>query len=137
MKKFLGIVLLCATIVFAFSSCSKSEEEDAFDYPMSTLYGKWEGTAICYDGNWIDISSWYFEDLSFSIEFNADGTYYGRGLWGNGAGTYKATGRSIITYVDGQRYLTYYVKSLSNSIAEITMYDNNGSHVDLRVKKVK
>ena len=62
--------------------------------------------------------------------------YYGEGFFGTGYGTYKAVGKDITTYIDGEKYLTYYVKSLSNDNAEITMYDNNGDSMDLRVKKV-
>ena len=45
--------------------------------------------------------------------------------------------KNITTYVDGEEYLTYYVKSLSDDKAEITMYDNSGDSMDLRVKKVR
>ena len=103
---------------------------------MENLYGKWEGTGIYYEGEWIDLSNWMYQELSFSIRFNEDGTYYGEGFLGTGHGTYKAVGKNITTYVDGEKYLTYYVKSLSNDKAEITMYDNSGDSMDLRVKKV-
>lgn len=134
MKKLLGLMLLCATMVLSLSSCS--DDEETFDYPMENLYGKWESTGIYYDGEWIDLSNWMYQELSFSIRFNEDGTYYGEGFFGTGHGTYKAVGKNITTYVDGEKYLTYYVKSLSNDKAEITMYDNIGDRMDLRVKKV-
>lgn len=133
MKKLFGLMLLCTTMVLSFSSCS---DDETFDYPMETLYGKWVGSEIYYDGEWIDLSNWMYQKLSFSISFNEDGTYYGEGFFGTGYGTYKAVGKDITTYIDGEKYLTYYVKSLSNDNAEITMYDNNGDSMDLRVKKV-
>jgi len=133
MKKLFGLMLLCATMFLSLYSCS---DDETFDYPMETLYGKWEGTGIYYEGEWIDLSNWMYQELSFSIRFNEDGTYYGEGFFGNGHGTYKAVGKNITTYVDGKKYLTYYVKSLSNDKAEITMYDNSGDSMDLRVKKV-
>lgn len=134
MKKLFRIMLLCATVIFAFSSCSKDE---TFDYPMNDLYGKWEGTGIYYKGEWIDLSNWMYQELSFAITFKKDGTYYGEGFFGTGYGTYKAVGKNITTYVDGEKYFTYYVKSLSNDKAEITMYDNSGDSMDLRVEKTE
>lgn len=135
MKKLFGFMLV-ATIALSFYSCSNSDKE-VFDYPMKTLYGKWEGTGIYYNDEWIDLSNWMHKNLCFSISFNEDGTYYGEGFFGTGYGTYKTEGKNIITYVDGEKYLTYYVKSLSNDKAEITMYDNSGDSMNLRVKKVK
>lgn len=110
MKKLFGLMLLCATMVLSLYSCS---DDETFDYPMEILYGKWEGTGIYYEGEWIDLSNWMYQELSFSIRFNEDGTYYGEGFFGTGHGTYKAVGKNITTYVDGEKYLTYYVKSLS------------------------
>lgn len=105
---------------------------------METLYGKWEGTEIYDGGEWLDLSNWMYQKLSFSISFNEDGTYYGEGFFGTGYGTYKAIGKIITTYINGEKYLTYYVKYLSNdNKAEITMYDNSGDSMDLRVKKVR
>ena len=134
MKKYLLLMLLCVTMVFSFSSCS--DDEDAFDYPMETLYGTWKGTGIYYEDKWLDLSEWQYQDLAFSIQFKRDGTYYGKGFFGPGKGTYKAVGKKITTYVNGKKYLTYYVTSLSDNEAQIVMYDNDGESMALRVKKV-
>ena len=71
-------MLLCATMVLSLYSCS---DDETFDYPMEILYGKWEGTGIYYEGEWIDLSNWMYQELSFSIRFNEDGTYYGEGFF--------------------------------------------------------
>ena len=134
MKKILCMMLLCATMI-GFSSCSK-DDDAGFDYPMDTLYGTWEGTGIYYNGSWIDpTSSWIYSDLQFSITFYSNGKYYGEGFFGTGGGTYKASGNTITTYVDGKKYLTYKIKSLTSIKAEITMYDDTGDSLDLRVTK--
>lgn len=85
-------MLLCAILVLSFSSCSNDEE--TFDYSIEFLYGKWEGTEIYYKGEWLDLSNWMYQKLSFSISFNEDGTYYGEEFFGTGYGTYKAVGKT-------------------------------------------
>ena len=135
MKKLIGMMLLCATMVLSFASCSN--ENDDFDYPIEMIYGKWEGVGVFYNGKWLDLTDWMYQELAFSIRFNEDGTYYGEGFFGNGYGTYKAVGKNIITYIDGQKYFTYQIKSLTADNAEITMLDNSGDTMDIRVRKVK
>lgn len=65
MKKLFGLMLLCATMVLSLYSCS---DDETFDYPMETLYGKWEGTGIYYEGEWIDLSNWMYQELSFQLD---------------------------------------------------------------------
>ena len=95
-----------------------------------------ETLGIYYDGEWIDpTSNWLYEDLKFSITFYEDGKYYGKGFFGTGNGTYKTKGNTITTYVDGEIYLTYEVKSLNTTNAEVTMFDNSGDSMQLRLRK--
>lgn len=131
MKRFLSILILTITSLGIFYSCTKLEK---FDYPMDTLCGTWEGTAIKIDGEWQDITSSIFQKLHFSITFHSDGTYYGKGYFGNGSGTYKAFGKTIETYVDGELYFTYHVNSMNGSTAELTM-SAKGSGIEIRVRK--
>lgn len=135
MKKVFLLSVLLIGFVFAFTSCSK-EDDPKFDYPMETLYGNWEGTGIYVDGDWIDPTNWLYTKFAFSIKFNSDGTYSGKGYFGNGSGTYKAEGNVIYTYVDGKEYAKYTVKSLSNNKAELTMsMEGSNETLDLRVEK--
>ncbi len=129
-KQTLSLLLFLATCVF-LTSCSK----DDFNYPMETLYGTWDGTAVYVNGHWIDITDSYYKSFQFSITFYSDGEYYGRGFFGNGSGTYKATGNTITTYVNGEIYLTYEIKSLTNNKAELTMFDRSGDSMPIRVSK--
>lgn len=99
--KRVGLALLLMLFTIEFSSCSK-DGEPTFNYPMEMLYGTWDGTGIYLDNEWIDVNSYWYKDLTFSISFYKNGDYYGSGFFGNGFGTYKASGNTIETYVDGE-----------------------------------
>lgn len=134
MKKFLSMTLLFTAMFLTFSACSNDDDE--FDYPMDTLYGTWEGISINIDGSWTDITEYPFTKFAFSIKFNSDGTYIGKGYYGNGSGTYTAKGKTIITYVNGKEYLRYDIKSLTNNVAELSMtVDGSGESIIVKVKK--
>lgn len=133
--KRLGIVLL-AIFAIGLSSCSKDDDQPAFDYPLETLYGTWEGTGIFLDNEWIDVTSYWYKDLAFSISFYENGAYYGSGFFGNGSGTYKAYGKTIETFVDGEYYLTYTIVSLTDANAEVVMSEKGSTEtIRLRVRK--
>jgi heat shock protein HslJ len=130
MKKFLIAFVAVFTLL---CSCSK-DDGNKFDYPMDTLCGTWEGIAVKTDSEWIDITGSAFSRLQFSITFHSDGTYYGKGYFGTGGGTYKAFGKTIETYVDGELYYTYHVNSMTSNQAELTM-SAKGSSLEIRVQK--
>lgn len=134
MKKMLSMMLIIASLV-GFSSCSK-DDEDGFDYPMETLYGTWEGTDVYIGGKWYDITSYWYSDFQFSITFYNNGKYYGRGYFGNGSGTYTATGNTIKTYVNGEPYYEYEVISLNNDKAHLYMgVKGSDEKIQIKVKK--
>lgn len=133
------LCLLLLSTLFMLTSCQK---EPAFNYPMETLYGKWDGTDVKTSSGWVNIESSYFSDYQFSITFYEDGSYYGRGYFGNGAGTYTASANTIITYVNGKEYYRYDVISLSNNIAHLRMYHQGEtmaetSEIEIKVKKAQ
>lgn len=132
--KFLMVILAVMTAVFSFSSCSKEKKDNKFNYSLDTLCGTWEGIAVKTDNEWIDITSPIYEQFNFSITFYSNGTYYGKGYFGNGSGTYKAFGNTIETYVGGEVYFTYHVNSMTGSEAELTM-SRKGSSIEIRVRK--
>jgi hypothetical protein len=80
MKKFLSMTLLLTAMFLTFSACSS--DDDDFDYPMDTLYGSWEGISINVNGGWVNITEYPYTKFAFSINFNSDGTYSGRGYLG-------------------------------------------------------
>ena len=134
MKKMLSMMLIMASLV-GFTSCSE-EDDDGFDYPLETLYGTWSGTDVYVDGKWYDITSYWYSDLQFSITFYQNGNYYGKGYFGNGSGTYTASGNTIRTYVNGKPYYVYEVISLSNDKAHLYMgMDGSNEKLQIKVKK--
>lgn len=132
MKKVFSMMLLLATIAIIFPSCS--DDEDAPDAGIrENIVGTWVATSVKFeDSNWIDITN--MPSLSLSITFNSDGSYYGRGALGNGGGTYTISGNVIKTYVNGELYGTYVVKSLSDNQAELSL-SMDGSTMDIRATK--
>lgn len=134
MKKIFSLMLLCAACVCVFSSCSKEEEN--FDYPMEVLYGTWEGTEMKVKDKWIDLTNIFYSQFAFSITFYSDGTYTGKGYFGNGNGTYKAEGDKIYTYVDGEEYFVYKIKSLKDNKAELLMgVTGSDDWIEIKVEK--
>ena len=130
MKK--SVLLMFAVIAMVLSGCSK--DDDDFSYPMDNIYGTWVGTSVKVNGDWVDITKYPYTKFGFSIEFNKDGTYYGKGYFGNGNGTYKANKNTIRTYIDGEEYARYDIKSLSGDKAELTM-TMDGESMDVKVEK--
>lgn len=107
---------------------------------MDVLYGTWQGTDVKTQNGWVNIENSYFSDVQFSITFYEDGSYYGRGYFGNGAGTYTASGKTIVTYVNGKEYYRYDVISLEGDRAHLLMYHKGEtmaetSEVEIKVKK--
>jgi len=134
MKRFITLlaIIIASTVI---SSCQK-EDAWTFNYPKETLCsGTWQGKAVNASGYWIDITSSAYSKFQFSIRFNTDGTYYGKGYFGTGSGTYKATGNTITTYVDGELFYTYEVISMTGNEAELTMTGKSGSSMGIRVAK--
>ena len=134
MKRLVKILfssILLLSLNLTLFSCSKIN----FDYPLDDLYGTWEGTDICVDGKWYSLENPAFKNLRFSITFHEDGTYYGKGAFGTGAGTYELDGKTITTFVNDQEFLKYVIKSLVGNRAELTMYDRSSS-MEIKVKKI-
>lgn len=116
-------------MMVGFASCEK--EGDGFS--VSQIIGTWEATQCKVDGEWINIPS--YSDLSITMTFYDDGRYYGKSdIFGTGWGTYKLSGNTIRTYIDGELLYTYYIKSLTNTFAEISM-SNGKSTIDFRLSK--
>ena len=133
MKKIFLMWMLVFAAVVSFSSCS-DDDESKFDYPMDTLYGTWEVTEIMAGGTWYDVTKYPYDKFAMSISFKSDGTYYGSGYLGNGSGTYTAEGKTIVTYVSGEEYVRYTVKSLTSNTAELSMLMGEGS-IDVKARK--
>lgn len=134
MKNVIFTMLLCA--VTFFTSCSK-DEDDLIS--KNNIVGTWEARQIKVDGDWIAIPS--NSKYSMSVTFYEDGRYYGESdFFGTGYGTYNISGNSIKTYVDGEYMYTYQVNNITDSMAEVTMIDedsSSGESLNIRLNKTK
>ena len=118
---------LIAIVSLSFVSCS-----DDSDSPYSSdIVGTWKLTEVktSQSGSYI---SWPFEATYAS--FNSDGTYYGRGYFGYGSGTWKAKGNKVSTYVDDELFITYEILSVSGNNAELKMIID-GEAICIKCKK--
>lgn len=123
MKRTLLATITLLALIVTFSRCKKNEPS-TFDYPLETLYGTWRITHVEQkNGVMLDVTTYsaekYFKPTYAT--FNEDGTYSGRGYFGNGSGTYKAQGKTITCYIDGSEYVKYDVLSLSGQECELKM----------------
>jgi hypothetical protein len=119
--KRVSLFIALLTMGIVFSSCSKDDDVDLgnFDYPLAELFGTWKASTIYASGRWIAVSD--YPRYNMSITFNKNGTFSGEGYLGNGSGTYKLSGKTITTYVDGNVYATYHVSSYNAGIADFTI----------------
>lgn len=132
MKKVFSLMLLLATLVIALPSCSDDKDEPDSEI-KENIIGTWDAIAVkSADSDWIDITN--RPSLALSITFNSDGSYYGRGALGNGGGTYTISGKTIKTYVDGELYCTYIVRTLTGRHAELSL-SMDGSTIEIRAAK--
>ena len=125
--KFLAFAMV-AIVSLSFASCS---DDDADSPYVSDIVGKWKLTEVktSASGSYI---SWPFQATYAS--FNSDGTYTGRGYFGNGSGTWNLKGNTVTTYVDGELFFTYEIISVSGSNAELKM-SMDGESIWIKCKK--
>jgi len=115
MKKILYLAFLpLMMLMMTLTSCSKDDDSplDDFDYPAETLYGTWKITKV-------EGLDWPYQTTTAT--FNSDGSYSGRGYFGDGTGTYAAKGKTISCYVSGKLYCVYEVQYLISTTAVLKM----------------
>ena len=133
MKKLSVLMLLAAFFTLCVTSCSKDDDDD-FAYPMEQLYGKWKAVELKVDGRWYDVTKYPYTRFGMDITFYENGKFYGSGYLGNGSGTYKVSGKTITTYVDGKEYAVYTVNSLSGIEADLILRMGSES-LQMKAKK--
>jgi hypothetical protein len=126
-------IMVGTMFCFGFSSCSSNDDINDFNFPKESLYGTWKISEVKMPES-STYTSWPMEETTAT--FNSDGTYSGRGYFGNGSGTYSAKGNTITTYVSGNVYIVYTVLSLNGSTAELKMESPNSEEI-LWIKCVK
>lgn len=125
---FVFTAFLCVT-----TSCSK--DDDDFAYPIEQLYGRWKATEINVGGTWYNAEEFFDTEYGWDITFFENGTFYASAYWAIGiSGTYKTSGNTITTYVDGNVYLVYIVNSLSGNTVVLTLREGTESML-IKAKK--
>ena len=115
---------------FLFPSCTK-DDETTFDYNLNMIYGTWVLDEVDTGNGY---QNWILEETSAT--FKKDGSYYGKGYFGDGSGTYTAEGKTITCFVGGKEYIKYDVLYLNGNKCELRMY-MTGSDEDIKIKCVK
>ena len=123
------MVALFATLSFSLISCSDDDKDEP---TKSDIVGTWKLSQVSTDGgnNYV---AWPFETTTAT--FNSNGTYSGRGYFGTGTGTWKQSGKTITTYVDGEEYLKYEVLELSASTCTLKMGVTGSSYLHIKCIK--
>lgn len=132
MKKILVSMFVAIAAMVTFSACSSNDDEEAVSNDV--VVGAWVTTSVEVDGKWYDVTTYPYSRFSASATFYSDGTYYGRGSLGTGRGTWKLSGATITTYVDGEAYIIYKVLSLKDNTMEGTM-SQGGTSMNFKAKK--
>jgi hypothetical protein len=130
MKKFFYLMLLCV-VTIGLVSCEKDDEV----FSENQIVGTWATTQGFVGGEWLDIPT--NSDMYATMTFYEDGDYYGDSeLFGSGWGTYTLSGKTLKTYLNGELFYVYTIKSLTDTFAEVTMAYQN-SNIGLRLKKIR
>lgn len=123
MEKIKKLFLLMAILIpaIAFTACGDDDKDEP---ALNDIVGTWKLSQVSTDGgeNYI---AWPFKTTTAT--FKSDGTYSGSGYFGNGSGTWKQSGKTIITYVGGEEYMRYEVKELTASTCTLVMSQDGSS----------
>lgn len=116
-----------------FSSCSKDNDENDFNWPMEDIYGTWDITHIKANGQWHEITDPAYSSLRASGTLYSNGKFKFTDAVGSGEGTYTASGNKIKVKA-GKLYIEYVIVSLKNNRAEVYV-KNNGVSVHVKIKR--
>lgn len=110
MKK--TLLLLISILTMTFIGCSNDDDDSEY---KDAIIGTWELTEIEINGNWITMPKPTY------ATFNSDGSYTGRGYFGNGTGTYKISGNTVTCYIDGEVYIKYEIIDIIGNVCTLNM----------------
>lgn len=127
MNKLMKLSLLAISMIVAISlqSCSKDEVS------KKDVIGTWKLSEVSTDDG-KTFTKWPF--VTTIATFKENGTYIGKGYFGNGEGTWNLEGNTLKTYVDDKEYIKYEVIELSGSTATLKISVKNSS---IQVKCVR
>lgn len=123
-------ILLTGILAASFQSCSKENHDEP---NKNDIVGTWKISEVSTDDG-VTFKSWSLQTTIAT--FNDNGTYSGKGYFGDGSGTWKQSGKVIITYVNGEEYLRYEVKQLTSSTCTLIM-SMEGSESTIWIKCIK
>ena len=125
----LMMLVLLPTMLFSACSSSSDDESGESSELQTLIIGTWRFTQMESKGEMVDITTSIMEELiePTYATFYTDGTYKGKGFFGNGSGTYKVSGNTIYTYISGSEYLKYIVTSYTKDKAELTIAKTGSS----------
>lgn len=112
--KFFVFLMICISAL-GFQSCGSDDDDEP---TTDDIVGTWKLLEVSTN-NGSTFNKWPFETTTAT--FNENGTYSGRGYFGNGSGTWKKKGNNITTYVDGDEFINYEVKELTSSTCTLVM----------------
>lgn len=123
MEKIKRLFMLMAILIpaIAFTACSDDDKDEP---TLNDIVGTWKLSQVSTD-NGQNYIAWPFKTTTAT--FKSDGTYSGQGYFGNGSGTWKQNGKTIITYVGGEEYMRYEVKELTSTTCTLVMAQDGSS----------
>src|SRR5690606_4017732 len=127
-KQLLILFVSVATLV----GCGKDGEKEPESPYKSSIVGTWELTH--FNGASVESMPEVFNQTT-TITFGSNGSYSGKGVFGNGSGTYELSGSTARTYIDGELYHTYEIISLSGDVVVAKMTDSSSS-ATIKAKKI-
>lgn len=129
MKKLLGIMLLCATMVLSFSSCSK-DDGDGLVLTKEQVVGTWDVVWAEQNGESMDVPKGYIY-----MKLYADGSYRTVMLSNSYVGTYKIDGNKVIGTTLDPITEYYEFTGLEGNNASINYYNSVGDKYKFRAVK--
>ena len=123
-KKFLLFLAIFSIVLLGLCSCSNDKDDEYKD----AIIGTWELVQVKVDGRWYPMIRPTY------AKFNQNGTYVGRGYFGNGYGTYDISGKTITCYVDGYEYVRYEIVELMSNTCTLKMM-MGGDSMDIKCEK--
>lgn len=125
MKKYFLLLAVICTLSFSMVSCSSKDDDstETVTFSQKDLLGVWRITHVdlTKEGSMVDVTSNEMEQMfppTFAA-FKADGTYLGEGALGDGKGTYKINGTSVICYYEGKEFARYKVLKLNGKTCHL------------------
>lgn len=128
MKNWFKLLFVCAVSVFAFSACSKDEDEISLSKELVT--GTWDVVWVEEDGETLDLPKGYIY-MTLTEEGNYRTVMFGDSY----SGTYRISGNTVIGTTRDPITEYYRFTSLEGNKASIDYSNSTGDKMKFRVEK--